>query len=217
MARLPDHLTTGPVGEQPISPELRDDYQRRRVLVGATRVFAERGYWATTVDEIVAAARIGVGGFYEQFEDKEACFLAALERAIEVTWTAAKAQEQAGWGDQVIVVLDGILGLAAREPATLKLIVTVAPNANPRAALRYDELVEALSQRLRQGRTAGSPLPACFERGILSGVAGLMRERLSASGPGDITEIRSDVAQAVLTPYLDETETGRLLGLGGDG
>ena len=40
---------------------------------------AERGYPATTVGDVVAAARCSRNAFYELFEDKEACYIAAAD------------------------------------------------------------------------------------------------------------------------------------------
>lgn len=56
---------------------------RAELLDGATKVFAERGYQAATVDEIVAKAGLSKGTFYWHFDSKEQLFAALLEARVD--------------------------------------------------------------------------------------------------------------------------------------
>jgi AcrR family transcriptional regulator len=56
---------------------------RAELLDAATNVFAERGYQAATVDEIVATAGLSKGTFYWHFESKEGLFAALLEERVD--------------------------------------------------------------------------------------------------------------------------------------
>ena len=51
--------------------------QSHRILEAIVEVVAEKGYAATRVADIVARAGVSRGTFYQQFRDKEDCFLAA--------------------------------------------------------------------------------------------------------------------------------------------
>jgi TetR/AcrR family transcriptional regulator, fatty acid metabolism regulator protein len=53
------------------------------VLDAALRVFAERGYGETAVDEIARAAETSKGGLYFHFPSKQALFLALLDEASD--------------------------------------------------------------------------------------------------------------------------------------
>src|SRR4030088_909985 len=53
--------------------------QRARLLEGIVRAVSEKGYAATRVLDVTRHARVSRTTFYEQFADKEACFLAAYE------------------------------------------------------------------------------------------------------------------------------------------
>jgi AcrR family transcriptional regulator len=55
---------------------------RRRLLASALRVFAERGYGAASVGEIVAEAGCSKGAFYNHFASKEEAFLTLLESRL---------------------------------------------------------------------------------------------------------------------------------------
>ncbi|MCP4036878.1 MAG: TetR/AcrR family transcriptional regulator [bacterium] len=69
------------------SPALRraDGPQGRlRILDEAAVLFLERGYAATSLRAVAAAAGMKAGSLYYHFESKEALFLAILQRGIDV-------------------------------------------------------------------------------------------------------------------------------------
>lgn len=57
----------------------RKEARRRRLLTQAIRLFGRKGFHATTVPMIVAAAGSSIGTFYLYFRNKEDIFAAALE------------------------------------------------------------------------------------------------------------------------------------------
>ena len=54
--------------------EARRELRRRRIMEAALTLFAEKGYTATAVDDVVSLARMSKSAFYEFFETKEDCF-----------------------------------------------------------------------------------------------------------------------------------------------
>jgi AcrR family transcriptional regulator len=60
---------------------LREE-RRERVLRAAMRVFAQKGYHATSVGDIIQQAKIARGTFYLYFENKRQIFEAILEMAL---------------------------------------------------------------------------------------------------------------------------------------
>jgi len=80
------HVALHPAGRR----ERRRTEIRERLFRAALRLFAERGFMGTTVEDITEAADVGKGTFFNYFRTKEhvlATFgaerLAALERALE--------------------------------------------------------------------------------------------------------------------------------------
>jgi AcrR family transcriptional regulator len=60
--------------------DARLERRRQRIANAALALFATRGYNATSVEEVVAAARVSKSGFYEFFTSKEDCFRVLLEQ-----------------------------------------------------------------------------------------------------------------------------------------
>lgn len=53
---------------------------QERILEAATEVFAEKGYYAAAVDDIVKASNTSKGSFYHFFPSKQGIFLALVDR-----------------------------------------------------------------------------------------------------------------------------------------
>ena len=63
--------------------QARSEDKRERILAGAMRHFAERGYEAARVDDLARRLGIAKGSVFQHFGSKEGLFLAAYRRAVE--------------------------------------------------------------------------------------------------------------------------------------
>jgi AcrR family transcriptional regulator len=63
--------------------------QRERIMYATAELAAQKGYTATTIADIVAAAHIDRRVFYTHFRDKQQAFLAVHELAIQQTMAVA--------------------------------------------------------------------------------------------------------------------------------
>jgi AcrR family transcriptional regulator len=70
-----------PRGPHKLSDEDVRASQRSRLLRATLELVGANGYPATTVPQVVAAARVSRNVFYAQFHDKADCFLAACDQA----------------------------------------------------------------------------------------------------------------------------------------
>jgi len=57
--------------------------QRERMVEAMIGVVAEKGYTDATVADIISTAGVSRATFYEQFADKEDCFIAAYGAVME--------------------------------------------------------------------------------------------------------------------------------------
>lgn len=64
-------------------PAVRDKVAtRQRLLDAAEEVFAEKGYHGTVVDDIIRVSDSSKGGFYFHFPNKQAIFLALVDKLV---------------------------------------------------------------------------------------------------------------------------------------
>ena len=60
--------------------QVRSQQRHERILEAALRVFSQRGYRDTAVDDIAVEAKTSKGGIYFHFPNKQTIFLALLDR-----------------------------------------------------------------------------------------------------------------------------------------
>ena len=72
--------------------------QRARIARAMLEVVAEQGYEATTVAQVVAAARVSRNAFYEFFSDKTDCFMTLTEElGAELFQAVVEANAEPSW------------------------------------------------------------------------------------------------------------------------
>src|SRR3954452_23052879 len=81
-------MATAPIRPLPRGPHslTRDEVlasQRGRMIEAMAETVAAKGYAATTVADVVARAGVSRKTFYEHFRDREDCFLAAYDAAVD--------------------------------------------------------------------------------------------------------------------------------------
>jgi AcrR family transcriptional regulator len=202
----PEHLRASPVGRERLPREELEAHRRDRALDAAAPVFAGRGYEASTVDELVAAARIGVGSFYALFAGREDCFLALYDRTVEEARRelAAAVPGDAAWPERYRAGLRRALELAAAEPDRARVVLVEAQAAGPAARARRAELLDELAAVLSGARgveRAGDPLPPRFERATAAGLAWLLQQRLASGDPLRVEELLPEMTRIALEAY----------------
>ena len=80
-----------PLGRHGLAPDVVAAHQRERLFNATVDLVAKRGYRNTSIDHIVKSARVGYVAFYDLFEGKEDCFLAAFDRIVAETADALTA------------------------------------------------------------------------------------------------------------------------------
>jgi AcrR family transcriptional regulator len=217
VARLPEHLSKVPVGREQLSREALSEHQRERVLIAATGVFAKRGYQATTIDNIVAAAKASVGSFYQLFDGKEDCFLGVYERILVAAREriAAAVSPADDWAGGALAGLGAVLEIFVAKPLEARIVLIEVQTAGPAATAHYNQLIDAATGWLRGGREhhpAAADLPATFEQAAVAGLAFYLQQRLLASEPQSVRSLLEDTAPMILEPIIGEAEFRRRRG-----
>lgn len=82
---------------------------RKAIIDAAIRLFAEKGFEHTSMDELARAAGVGKGTIYGYFKTKEQIFLAYCEAEIDFAFAALdrKLDEKAPLVDQLVAQMMG--------------------------------------------------------------------------------------------------------------
>jgi AcrR family transcriptional regulator len=203
-----------PRGRHRLPPEVVARSQRDRLLDAAVRVVAAKGYGAMTIADLTGEAGVSRTTFYELFEDKEACFLAAYDNAVEALVRRVVAAYESGgdWPERAAAGLAALLDALAAEPALARLSLVDIGNAGPTAQRRYRAAIQRLTPLFEEGRDyapGGRGLPANTSRMAIGGVTGLIADELLAGRAEQLPGLLSDVLFATLVPYIGPDAAAR--------
>ncbi|HSR94992.1 MAG TPA: TetR/AcrR family transcriptional regulator [Solirubrobacterales bacterium] len=203
-----------PRGRHRLPPEVVTRSQRDRLLEAAVRVVAAKGYAAMTIGDLTKEAGVSRTTFYDLFDDKEACFLAAYDNAVEmlVRRVIAAYESAQSWPERAAAGLSALLEVLAAEPALARLSLVDIGNAGPVAQRRYRAAIQRLTPLFDEGRdfaAGGRSLPANTSRMAIGGVTGLIADELVAGRAEKLPELLSDVLFATLVPYIGPDAAAR--------
>jgi len=135
---------------------------RTRIADAAVEAVGRRGFDATTVSDVIGIAGVSRKTFYEHFEDKRDCFIAACERERE-RWLAAGAQASErceSEGERPEAVLRALFEGALDQPAMLRMLVFETASMRPDGVKLRQRLLRGWGALLYSALTArGGPAP----------------------------------------------------------
>src|SRR5215213_1231061 len=109
--------------------------QRERLFAAMVATVAEKGYEATTVADMVDLSGVSRSAFYKHFEDKQACFLAAVGEMVGPALEKLGGDESAPAGvERARQAFEGLIDLIVRQPAAAKMCIVEVYAAGPEGA-----------------------------------------------------------------------------------
>lgn len=156
--------------------------QRERLFAAMVATVAEKGYEATTVADLVKLSGVSRSAFYKHFDDKQACFLAAIEAMVEPTFAKLAGDESAPPGmERMQAAFETLIRAIVEQPAAAKMCVVEVYAAGEEGAALVDWMTERSTEVLaallaqvpeRQG------MPIELVRSIAGGVQKVIHKRL---------------------------------------
>jgi AcrR family transcriptional regulator len=197
------------------SPRARVDLERERVaevqrarMLGAmVDLTRERGAERVTVAHVVGRAGVSRRTFYELFDDREACLLAALDEAlarIEAAVVPAYGHER-GWSARIGAALTAMLECFDADPATAALCVVDSLAAGPAALERRARVVDTLVAAVDRGRreqSAPMGLNRVTAEGVVGAILGVLYTRLREPSTKQLLPLRGQLMSMIVLPYL---------------
>ncbi len=143
-----------PAGMHGLPAELVARNQRERLIAAMAETCAEKGYAELAVADVVRGAGVSTATFYKQFDSKRDCMLAAHAELggrllEEIDRVAASA---ASWVEGVRMAIRTTLAILAVDAPTARLLTVEILALGSEGSERHDAALQALAQRLRDGR-----------------------------------------------------------------
>lgn len=205
-----------PAGVRTLPADLVKAVQRERLLAAMIDAVTEIGYNALTVQNVLSRAGISRPTFYEQFDDKEDCFLAAFDAAAgrmrdQVETVVADAGP--GWRDQLRSGIAEVLRFIAEEPKEARTVIVEARASSPAGLRRRDDLLDrfagCIDTLVREA--LDEPPSAIAAAGVVGGIESVLYARLQKGQTEDLDALLPSLMYFAVLAYAGREAAGEEL------
>jgi AcrR family transcriptional regulator len=170
-----------PRGPQALPREEVAAHQRKRLFEALLALVNERGFAGVTISELVRSAGISRRSFYEHFENKEQCLLAAFDDSIELLARriAEGFDPGEGWNGQIEGILRALFDATAERPQAARLVCVEVSAAGPEGVERWAQGAARLEGVL-EVMFEQAPGPGTIPEPVAKAVVGALRKILYA-------------------------------------
>ena len=181
--------------------------QRNRIHQAMIEVVSDRGYPETRVVDVIGVAGVSRKTFYELFESKEDCFLAAYDELLDnLLGDATDAFESKSgdpWAERVAAALEVLLEHLAAHPEEARFAIVEVLAAGPKALARRDAALRQFSGFLESGRGESSvDLPGITAIAVVGGINELLYSEILHGAVGRLPSRLPDLMFWVTLPFL---------------
>jgi AcrR family transcriptional regulator len=196
-----------------LDAEQRRSRRRAQLLDSALELFAQRGYWEISVEQICQQAYVSTKSFYELFPNKEACFLQVRRLAaqkLDPQPSASKHAATATEVDAVATLVDSLVHALVEDQQLLQILFggpgrVSALDERYRRVLRHRaaNMIESLwiqfgvvGDRHRPSPTPmPRPDPHTVAMALVSAISDLISEWAVLADPNDQDDVDALIVQ----------------------
>jgi TetR/AcrR family transcriptional regulator len=173
LAPLYERLPRGP---HQLGADVVAENQRRRIHGAMIEAVAANGYGRTSVKQVVTLAGVSRRAFYEQFANKQECFLATLDLIAAHTLARIAESYRASEGtleQRLGIALASFAEIVRTNPKGSRVMLVDAPSAGPAGWARLTQTLATFESRLAASfahAPDAAPLPGPVARAIVGGL-----------------------------------------------
>jgi AcrR family transcriptional regulator len=194
--------------EPPAAPTLRlaRAGKRQRILTGMLEAVGASGYEGASVRMVLDRAGLYRQAFYDNFTDKDACYLEAFDAGVErlAALLAAAAAAEESWRGKLRAALGALLDLLESEPELGRALVVEVHAAGPEALARRAEAMKSAADFIDLARRESGPAPPppIAAEGIVSGIHAVVHARLSSGAEEGLRGLLPEFMYFAVLPYF---------------
>lgn len=198
--------TGGQVGNPAPTLRLVTSSKRQRILEGMLEAVGEVGYDAASVRTVLGKTGLYRQAFYDNFADRDACYLEAFDFGIErleaVVLTAAAGEES--WQGKLRAGLGALLVALDEEPDIGRALIVEVHAAGPEALAKRTEVMARVTAFVDLARAEAedeSP-PAIAPEGIVAGIHAVIHSRLATGADDGFRRLLPEFMYFAVLPYF---------------
>lgn len=176
--------------------------QRERLFAAVVATVARKGYEAMAVADLVELSGVSRSSFYRFFDDKEACFLAAVD-AMTGPALERLAGDSGPLGEkQAREAFDSLLATIAEQPAAAQCCLVELYAAGAEGTAMLDRFVDGLALvagRLFEGIPERRRMPPRLTRAIVGGAQMAVHRRLLRDEAAALPELAPALWEWILS------------------
>jgi AcrR family transcriptional regulator len=187
--------------------ELVDSPKRDKILAAMLNVVGAEGYDATSVRMVLDHTGLYRQAFYDNFPDKDSCYLAAFDAGVarvEALMVAAAASEES-WRGKLRAGLGALLDFLDSEPDVGRALVVEVHAAGPEALARRANAMKKIGDFIdlaRQESEGEESPPRIAPEGIVAGIHAVVHGRLSTGATEGFRELLPEFMYFAALPYF---------------
>jgi AcrR family transcriptional regulator len=177
------------------------------ILDGMLEVVGAEGYERTSVRTVLNRTGVYRQAFYDNFADKESCYLQAYDSGLEriETLMLKAAALETGWTGQLRAGLGALLEFLGAEPNVGRALIVEVHAAGAEALAKRAAAMQRAAAFLDRARNAGgeqeSPPPIAGE-GVAAGIHAVIHSRLAAGANDGFRQLLPEFMYFAVLPYF---------------
>lgn len=186
--------------------ELVTSPKRQAILEGMLVAVGAEGYKPISVRSVLDRTGIYRQAFYDNFSDKDDCYLQAYDAGVEriEALVAEAAAGESTWTGKLRAGLGALLDFLDAEPDVGRALIVEVHAAGPEALAKRSAAMERINAFLDRAREIGgeseSP-PAIASEGISAGIHAVIHSRL-ATRSGGFRQLLPEFMYFAVLPYF---------------
>ena len=193
----------------PQAPELKlvTSPKRQAILEGMLEAVGAEGYEKTSVRTVLDRTGVYRQAFYDNFADKDDCFLQAYDAGVErveAPLIEAAAGEET-WTGRLRTGLGALLDFLDAEPDVGRALIVEVHAAGPEALAKRTAVMERINaflDRAREEVGEGESPPPIAGEGIAAGVHAVIHSRLATGADGGFRQLLPEFRYFAVLPYF---------------
>jgi AcrR family transcriptional regulator len=201
--------TGATAGRLPAVPALRlvSSPKRQLILSGMLEAVGSSGYDAASVRTVLDLTGLYRQAFYDNFPDKDACYLEAFDTGVahlESVAIGAAAGEET-WQGKLRAGLGALLEALDAEPDVGRALVVEVHAAGPEALQKRAEAMKRIADFIDLARSdaeGGESPPPIAPEGIVAGIHAVVHSRLATGANDGFRELLPEFMYFAVLPYF---------------